>query len=146
MQKVNVVEGILETAVELANTVVEFGEKYSIDFFEKRIKGKKSLVVCGLVDNKTVGAIVAYDKYLDGSFYCWMAGVNPKYRRLGVLSSMMDYLENWAKKNGYKSIKIKTRNNKREMLGYLVKNGYDFLEVVEKENIGNSRILLEKLF
>lgn len=58
--------------------------------------------------------------------------------------ALMNYQEEWAKKRGYTKIKIKTRNNRREMLHYLVKCGFCFYRVEEQENIGENRILLEK--
>lgn len=56
----------------------------------------------------------------------------------------MTYEYKWAKEKHYDKIKIKTRNNRREMLGYLVKYGFFFTEVVQHPNIDDNRILLEK--
>jgi len=50
-----------------------------------------------------------------------MAGVNPNFRKKGILKKLMNYQDNWAKEKGYKKIKIKTRNARREMLSYLIK-------------------------
>ena len=48
----------------------------------------------------------------------------------------------WAKKEGYQNVTIKTRNDKRNMLSYLVKNGWNFTKVKEKDNILNNEIYL----
>lgn len=58
--------------------------------------------------------------------------------------TLMDYEDKWAREKGYNKIKIKTRNNKREMLSYLVKYGFLFTEVMQHPNIDDHRILLEK--
>ncbi|MBP6256403.1 hypothetical protein KA405_01440 [Patescibacteria group bacterium] len=50
-----------------------------------------------------------------------MAGVCPAWRGKGVLKTLMFYQDKRAKEKGYSKIKIKTRNNKRAMLSYLVK-------------------------
>jgi GNAT superfamily N-acetyltransferase len=102
------------------------------------------LIIVAYVDDQPAGYTVGYDKFEDGSFYCWMAGVNPKFRKLGLLKSLMDYEDKWAKEKGYNKIKIKTRNNRREMLSYLVKYGFFFTEVIQQHNIDDNRILLEK--
>ncbi len=47
----------------------------------------------------------------------------------------MEYQINWAKSKGYNTLKIKTRNNRREMLSFLVKNGFYFISIEPKENI-----------
>ena len=44
-----------------------------------------------------------------------------------------------------KKITIKTRNNRREMLTYLVKAGFNFVEVQSQLFVEDNRILLEKV-
>lgn len=89
------------------------------------------------------GYLIAYDSG-DSSFYCWLAGVSKEHRRKGALTKMMEYLENWMRKNGYTKLTIKTRNDKREMLKYLVKNDFDFTKVETMPNQKENRIYLEK--
>src|SRR5471030_21237 len=118
MSTVEVKEVSIDTAVEVNKTIVEFDAHYPKSYFEDRYQGHAHLIIVG------------YDHDQDGSFYCWMAGVNPNYRRQGVLSALMRYQAAWAKQHGYTTIKIKTRNNRREMLASLVKHGFLFTEVV----------------
>ena len=73
-----------------------------------------------------------------------MAGVDPEYRRLGILTELMKYQENWAKQKGFITLRIKTRNNRREMLSFLVKNNFNFLNVEKREKVQDNRINLEK--
>lgn len=137
-------EVLIEEVVKVNATIVEFDAPYQKDYFEERYKDKEKLIIVAYVDDQPAGYIVGYDKFGDGSFYCWMAGVNPKFRKLGLLKAMMDYEDKWAKEKGYNKIKIKTRNNRREMLAYLVKYDFFFTEVVQQPNIDDNRILLEK--
>lgn len=74
-----------------------------------------------------------------------MAGVNNNYRRLGALKALMNYQIKWARDKGYKKLKIKTRNNRREMLSFLVKADFYFTSVEPKERIQDYRINLEKI-
>lgn len=134
----------IEEAVKVNAAIIEFDEPYQKDYFEERYQNKDKLILVAYVDDLPAGYLVGYDKYGDGSFYCWMAGVNPLFRRRGVLKALMDYEDNWAKERGYKKIKIKTRNNRREMLAYLVKHGFFFIEVVQHPKREENRILLEK--
>lgn len=143
-KKITVKQVVIEEAVKVSATITEFDAPFTKDYFEERYKGKEKLIIVAYVNDTPAGYIVGYDKFGDGSFYCWMAGVNPKYRKLGLLKEMMKYEDAWAKKRGYKKIKIKTRNNRREMLAYLVKYGFFFTEVVSYPNIEDNRILLEK--
>lgn len=143
LTKLAVKEAPIWEAVKVNAAITEFGEPCPKAHFEERCKGRKRLVLVAYFAGQPIGYLVGYDRFSDGSFYCWMAGVNPKFRRRGALKAMMDYQEKWAKRNGYDGIKIKTRNSRREMLSYLVGYGFDFLEVIAHPD-GDNRILFEK--
>lgn len=136
----------LADVITVHERIPEFVEHfpYTLDTFRERTENRKTVCLMGYVDGNAAGYIVGYEKDGDGSFYCWMAGVDPAYRRNGVLSAMMDYLCDWAKKEGYMVLRIKTRNNRREMLSFLVKRGFHFLEVEKHDRKEDHRILLEK--
>lgn len=141
---ISIKEASIEEAVKVNASIVEFGAEYPKEHFEERYKDKKHLIIVGYVDDQPAGYIVGYDKFNDGSFYCWMAGVNPNFRKMGLLKALMQYEDIWAKEHGYHTIRIKTRNNRREMLSYLIKYGFYLTEVEQRENIEENRIMLEK--
>lgn len=144
-KEITIKEDSIDVAVKVNATIIEFDEPYSRDYFEERYKDKEKLILVAYVDNQPVGYTVSYDRNNDGSFYCWMAGVDPNFRRLGILGKLMEYLNDWAKSKDYKKITIKTRNNRREMLSFLVKAGFNFTEVQPQISIKDNRILLEKI-
>ena len=134
----------IEEAVKVNRNVIEFdGKDTTKEDFEKRYVGKDNLIIVAYYKNIPIGYIIGYDRDNDGSFYCWMAGVDNNYRRLGALTALMNYQMNWAKKKGYNKLKIRTRNNRREMLSFLVKNGFNFVSVENREDITENRINLE---
>lgn len=93
-------------------------------------------------ENENIGYLIGYDK--NNSFYCWVAAVEEKYRRRGILTQMMDIFENYAKELGYSKVTLKTLNNKREMLSYLVKNNWNFTDIIKNENVIQNEIIAEK--
>lgn len=117
-------ETTIEEVVKISPTIIEFDVSYQKNYFEERYKNKEKLIIVAYIDNKPVGYIVGYDKFWNKSFYCWMAWVNPKYRRLGIFKALMNYEYKWAKEKWYNKIIITTRNNRREMISYLVKHGF----------------------
>ena len=117
-------------------------EAGEVDFCEKQINGRKSLVLSAYVNDHNVGYLIAYEK--NNTFYCWVAAIDPNYRRIGILTKMMNIYEDYAKNNHYKKLTLKTINNKRAMLCYLVKNHWKFVEVIKKDNIDLNEILVEK--
>ena len=142
--KITIKEDTIENVVDISSRIVEFDDKFKKNYFEERYLEKEKLILVAYFENKPAGYLVSYDNYNDGSFYCWMAAVDPEFRRKGILSELMTRLEDWARENGYKKIRIKTRNNKREMLSYLVKNGFYFINIEECPLIEDHRLLLEK--
>ncbi|MBI2546691.1 GNAT family N-acetyltransferase [Candidatus Woesearchaeota archaeon] len=142
---VTIRETIIDEALSVHKDIPEFNEpKYTKEYFEERCKGKDCLIIVANAGKEQAGYLVAYNKLADGSFYCWMVGVIPKHRQKGVLTKMMEYLEKIAKSRGYSSLKIKTRNTRREMLTYLIKHGFNFIEIIPFLAIEDNRILLEK--
>lgn len=136
----------IEEAIKVNKRVIEFTETDgSKEYFENRYKDSQKLIIVAYYQEKPIGYIIGYDKFKDNkeSFYCWMAGVDYEYRRIGALTELMKYQINWARENGYKKLKIKTRNSRREMLSFLVKTGFNFTSVEENENILENRINLE---
>jgi ribosomal protein S18 acetylase RimI-like enzyme len=144
MKDIVIKEDSIEAVVKVNSTITEFDEPYDKVYFENRCKNAVKLILVAYVDNKPAGYMVSYDRNNDGSFYCWMTGVNPLFRRLGILKKMMEYLDNWAKEHGYNKIRIKTRNNRREMLAYLIKNGFNLIEVEPRPLIKDNRVIFEK--
>lgn len=137
----------LEEALKVHKNVLEFDElNPSKEVFENRYQNSEKLIIVAYYQEKPIGYIIGYDKFKDNkeNFYCWMAGVDFRYRRMGALSKLMKYQEVWAQEKGYQNLRIKTRNNRREMLSFLVKNDFNFTSVEEKENIRENRINLEK--
>lgn len=137
----------INEAIEVHKSVLEFNEtEPKPEYFENRYKNKDKLIIVAYYNNIPIGYVIGYDKYEDEeSFYCWMAGVNNNYRRLGALKALMNYQIKWARDKGYKKLKIKTRNNRREMLSFLVKADFYFTSVEPKERIQDYRINLERI-
>ena len=89
--KISVQEAPIEEAVKVSARIREFDAKYPREYFEKRYEGKDKLIIIGYADGKPAGYIIGYDRYEDGSFYAWMAGVELKYRRMGIMNAMMKF-------------------------------------------------------
>ena len=128
---IEIKETSIDEAIKVHRNVIEFDDlNPKKEFFEDRYKDKEKIIIVAYYNNVPAGYIVGYDKFQDReSFFCWMAGVDVNYRRLGILTKLMQYLMNWSKEHKYKTLKITTRNNRREMLSFLVKNGYYFTDL-----------------
>lgn len=139
----------IEVVVLIHNQIEEFNVWTEKNFLERCVSENKFLCIAcyekGTSEKGEYTAyMVAYDRYKDGSFYCWMTGVRKEHRRKGQLNAMMSYLETWCMRNQFSKLVIKTRNNRREMLAFLVKENWLFTKIETHPNIEDNRIILER--
>ncbi|MDO1449156.1 GNAT family N-acetyltransferase [Rhodocytophaga aerolata] len=136
--------GSIEEVVALSKLMPEFDHPHEVEEYIKRLAGKKQLILVAYTDGKPVAFKVGYEKEADGSFYSWMGGVLPAYRKEGIAKSLASIQEKWASENGYKHIRFKTRNRHQAMLLFAIKNGFQIIGVEPRETLAEYRILLEK--
>jgi GNAT superfamily N-acetyltransferase len=103
---------------------------------------KHPLILVAYVDNQPVGYLMGYERY--SSFYIWITGVLPNHRRQGVFVQLMNRIEQWALKENYKSLTIKTRNCFKSMLLFLISNDFKLIDIDKKQSIDTHRLILEK--
>ena len=95
-------------------------------------------------DHNPIAFKIGYQRHPDGSFYSWMGGVLPNYRRKGIANNLADHQEIWAKKNGYNSIKMQTRKKHKTMLALAISRGFQITRIIEKISDSNTRIWMNK--
>lgn len=112
--------------------------------FEKKYEGKDKLISVAYVGDSPAGYAVWYDKDGDGSFYCWMTGVDPEFRRKGVLKGLMAFGQAIARTKKYKKLKTKARNSEKGMIAYLAKYGFLVTDFEKRPDNKDSKISFEK--
>lgn len=143
MTKCTIKKADFSELAALHNRIPEFAPE-TAGFFAARCAETPYLALIATMNGQPAGYSLSYDRYHDGSLYCWMAGILPDFRKKGIYSALADYRENWAQDQGFTALRIKTRNNRREMLHWLVKNGFLFTKVDKREPMSDSRIELTK--
>jgi ribosomal protein S18 acetylase RimI-like enzyme len=128
--KIVIREASLKEAVKVHNNVLEFESEHDETYFSNRLAKHARLVLLASVDGKPAGYMIGYDRDHDGSFYCWMTGVDPRYRRMGIVRQLMLYLESWAKLHEYSSLKLKVHKGRSPMLQNLTTSDFS---VVSKD-------------
>ena len=114
-----------------------------IEEYKKRCAGKY-LALIAEIDNQLVGFKIGYDRFKNGSFYSWMGGVLPKFRRMGVAYSLANFQEKWAAENGFSSILLKTRKKHDEMIAFSLNRGFIITEETQIIPAEETRIWMEK--
>ncbi len=90
---------------------------------------------------QVLGFKLGYELERD-KFYSWMGGVIPTARNYGIASELIFAQHEWAKKQGYRSIRTKTTNQWKNMMILNLRNGFDVVGCEDRE--GQTRVILEK--
>ena len=141
---INIFDGNLNDAIKIAQQIPEFDSLYSKEKFENRLKDSKHLIIIAYYKDKPIGFKIGYETPSKRHFYSWMGGVLPKFRKLGVAQILLDYQEQWVRKNNYERILVKTRKKHIAMVKLLEKNNYFKMGTLPFEPMEESRILFEK--
>ena len=112
--------------------------------YVKRCSGASHLSLIAKIGNIPVGFKIGYNRNKDGTFYSWMGGVIPNFRRNGVAHHLAVFQESWAKNIGYSHIRLKTRKKYESMIKLLLKRGFVIKDEIPMENPLETRIIMEK--
>lgn len=139
-------EGTIAECIEISEKIPEFSSgNYDEAAYLQRLSNTQYLILVAEKDQQVVGFKVGYDRYQDGSFYSWLGGVLPEYRKDSIATQLADKQEKWALASGFDAIRLKTRNRFMSMLIFALKNGFLIENIEIKETVENNRINLRKL-
>ena len=138
--------GTMEEAVAISQAVPELVDPYGMEEYEKRMGSVPYLIlVAELPGGELIGFKAGYEREVDGTFYSWMGGVRPKYRRQKVAQKLGKGMEAWARAQGYTKLTFKTRNCHRGMLHYALHSDYQIIGFEAADEVAQHRIWLEKV-
>ena len=144
MESFHIHEGKLDDAVMVSAKVPEFDDPYKRPEYSKRLNSTVHLILTAYDDHNPIAFKIGYHRHSDGSFYSWMGGVLPNYRRKGIAKNLADHQESWAKKKGYNSIKLQTRSKHNAMLALAINRGFQITNRNEKTSNSNTHIWMSK--
>jgi len=134
--------GTIEEVVKISLQLPEFHNPHQKEVYETRLKEKKHLILIAYENTNPIGFKVGYHR--EDTFYSWMGGIHPNFRKRGVAKALAKTQEEWAKTNGFKTITFKTRNRLKGMLIFAIKNDFNIIGFEPKESIEEYRIILRK--
>lgn len=135
-------QGTIKEVVELSRKISEFDNPYSEDEYKERFRNKYSLLLIAEYEGHSAGFKVGHER--GDHFYSWMGGVLPEFRRCGIAAKLASKQEQWCRKNGFKSIQLKTRNQHTKMLHFSIKQGFQIIDFNQQTDSSQNRIVLEK--
>lgn len=137
-------QGSIEEVISIIHACPEFDRPYPESEYKKRFVKTPHLILLAEVDGNLAGTKVGYERDNDGSFYSWMGGVLPAYRRLGIARKLAEAQEEWAMENGYTHVRFKTRNRHRNMLHFALSRDFYLIRVDHETDVWEHRIWMEK--
>ena len=140
---VKIRRGTIEEAVQLSLQIPEFENPAGVATYRNRLEGKDQLILIAEID-QPCGFKVGYDREDDGTFYSWMGGVLPRYRKNGLAQALADEMEVYCRTHGYTHLRMKTRNEHKAMLQFALRNGFYITGFKSYPDPMKSRISLEK--
>lgn len=132
-------EGTLEEAIQVVASVTEFARGETVESMAERLGENKSLILVAEKAGAILGFKIGYELD-DYTFYSWFGGVAPEARNEGVAQMLLEAQEDWVAEQGYKTLKVKSRNQFPAMLRLLLRNEYIIEKFEEKPNLRESRV------
>ena len=144
MDSFHIHEDKLDDAFMVSRNIPEFDDSYEISEYSKRLNSTVHLILTAYNDHNPIAFKIGYHRHSDGSFYSWMGGVLPNYRRKGIGNNLADHQETWAKKKSYNSIRLQTREKHNAMLALAINRGFQITSRNENKSNFNTRIWMNK--
>lgn len=124
--------------------IPEFPGRASLDFYADRLRNQLYLALVAEQEGELLGFKVGYQSDTPDTFYSWMGGVRPEFRKHGVADALADYQETWAREKGFRSIFFKTRNRFPAMISFGLSRGFRIIDVLQKGGVEDYRIVMSK--
>tara|TARA_B100000446_G_C10454413_1_gene306461 strand:+ start:28 stop:462 length:435 start_codon:yes stop_codon:yes gene_type:complete len=142
---ISIRENELVQAFKISNRIPEFDNPYKLNEYGHRTIGVMHLILTIIYNNEIVGFKIGYDRFQNDSFYSWMGGILPEYRRKGLANALANFQEEWARGNGYHKIKMKTMSKHKAMISFSLNRGFKIASKIAKKSLDGSRIWMEKI-
>ncbi|WP_252189218.1 GNAT family N-acetyltransferase [Rossellomorea vietnamensis] len=129
---------IMNGMVTLHGSIFETSD----DLIIKMANKPEILIDVAMEDSRVIGYKIGYELDPD-TFYSWLGGVDPDYRKQGIAAELMKRQHQTLKELGFMVVQTKTMNKWRSMLILNIKNGFDVIDTYIDAK-GLHKIILEK--
>lgn len=133
---------------ELSDMGLNYTATYQdeITTLERVSKGRAFII---LEDKEIIGTILfsaLNHKTGRKTAYVGQFAVDPRYKKMGLGSYLMDHCENLAKEEGFEGIQLDTAIPATHLVRWYQNRGYEIVETVHWEGKTYDSYILEKLF
>lgn len=143
--KIQAVKGQLHSSVfkEVLDLYASVFEDADLAFFTNRLKeNPDAYILLAFSCNKLIGFKIGYP-YNKDTFYSWIGGVLPSFRKKGIASKLLNNQELYAKELGFKKMRTKSMNRFKPMMILNLKNNYNIVKIYTNSK-QQTKIVFEK--
>lgn len=114
------------------------------EFFSRRFLGRhNSLMLLASVEKRPVGFATGFE-LKPNTFFSWLIGVLPDFRRTGIATQIHEAEAAWARGHGYQYIRMECHNGHRPILHLAIAAGFDVVGIRWDPDRSENLIILEK--
>jgi len=129
--------------VDIYNQI--FRPPRNLEAFERRFQGRYNVLrLVARIGRDAVGFFLGFE-LKPTVYFAWFYGVLPEYRRIGIASRLMEAVHEWAREQGYESVRFECHNQHRPMLHLAIAKEYDIVGMRWDPDRGENLVLFEKV-
>ena len=134
--------GELPLICDMFNQVFRPGR--DVSYFERRLRGRHNpTMLLAQVDRQPAGFAIGYE-IKTSTFYSWLIGVLPAYRKAGIASQLVEGMTAWAREHSYHVLRLESYNRARPMLKIAIRQNFDIVGVRFDTDEAANLIILEQ--
>ena len=114
-------------------------------YFQRRFEGRhQPLILVASIEDRPVGFFIGFE-LKPNTFFGWLCGVLPEFRRQGIASQLLEALQAWAATAHYEIVRFECHNRTRPMLHMAIAHGYDIVGVRWDSERASNLVIFEKV-
>ncbi len=114
------------------------------EFFKRRFQGRYNVCLfLAMLEDQPAGFAIGFE-VMPTTYFCWLCGVEPEARRLGIATQLMGAMEAFAVDHKYSILRFECRNQHRPMLHVAITEGYDLVGIRWETTSANNVVIFEK--
>lgn len=133
----------LDTITHLHNSI--FRPERERHWIERFLKGRHNVLVqVARIGSDAVGFYIGME-LRPSTHQGWLVGVVPEMRRTGIGTQLLGAACEWAKTEGYRSIRFEVPNTVRPVLQFSIAEGFDITGVRYDHDLATNLVIFERI-
>lgn len=99
---------------------------YSLEQYQNKISNTDPFILLARDGNTLAGDSISFER--DGNYYIWILGVDPKFRKMGIATRLLELNEAKARTLELKNVTVKVYNTSPDMQKLLTARNYQIIK------------------